>query len=286
MRTLSSIPAEQLNEFVNRIFDYHTYKPTADHFMSMVIASKFGIGNSVAEGGVAFTLETCVLAFNMMLKSNRFSETGRLGFGSYHAAQYDHNEIWNATFFFSVDENLYEHTTEFEVDDLYWAEDVSQYLFLDKITKAFGFVIIPQPPMTVEEFKQYGTPYSSRWADSVDQSFEKAGFAQFNFPNFSTGSMEYISAIQIVFGTVDKLVQHLPDRAQHNVSSHNRNLQSGKITSVRAYKRNKPLRLVVDNRHLANHIVYAAKDHSGQIRYVGEGKSDRHRHVNSGASHN
>ncbi len=36
----------------------------------------------------------------------------------------------------------------------------------------------------------------------------------------------------------------------------------------------------------SNYIVYTAKDSEGILRYVGEGKSDRYLHVNSGTSHN
>lgn len=36
----------------------------------------------------------------------------------------------------------------------------------------------------------------------------------------------------------------------------------------------------------SNYIVYTAKDAEGILRYVGEGKNDRHLHVNSGTSHN
>lgn len=36
----------------------------------------------------------------------------------------------------------------------------------------------------------------------------------------------------------------------------------------------------------SSYIVYTAKDSDGTLRYVGEGKSDRYLHVNSGTSHN
>lgn len=33
------------------------------------------------------------------------------------------------------------------------------------------------------------------------------------------------------------------------------------------------------------YIVYIAKDEKGNVRYIGEGKPDRYKHVNSGVSH-
>jgi len=37
---------------------------------------------------------------------------------------------------------------------------------------------------------------------------------------------------------------------------------------------------------LTDHVVYSVTDHAGDVRYIGEGKRDRPKHVNSGASHN
>lgn len=42
----------------------------------------------------------------------------------------------------------------------------------------------------------------------------------------------------------------------------------------------------MNNRALTDHIVYEVQDADGTIRYFGEGKSDRWKHVNSGVSHN
>ncbi|MDA9790651.1 hypothetical protein N9B86_04215, partial [Planktomarina temperata] len=37
---------------------------------------------------------------------------------------------------------------------------------------------------------------------------------------------------------------------------------------------------------LTDHVVYSVTDHAGDVRYIGEGKRERPKHVNSGASHN
>ena len=118
------------------------------------------------------------------------------------------------------------------------------------------------------------------------QPILKQGFCRYQIPDFDTGSMEYISPVHVKFGPVDKLIQLLPDRKRHEVSSHSRTFQSGKVTTVKAHRRKSPLRLVVNNRALTDHIVYEVRDADGTIRYFGEGKSDRWKHVNSGVSHN
>jgi predicted GIY-YIG superfamily endonuclease len=43
---------------------------------------------------------------------------------------------------------------------------------------------------------------------------------------------------------------------------------------------------VVSRDSIAEHIVYVVKDGDGRLRYIGEGKEARWKHVNSGASHN
>lgn len=285
-RVLSSKPAATLDKFIDRVFDLHSNRPTADAFMDMVMASKFGTGNSLSEGGVGFLLETCLKVFNEVQRTKSFSEADLQPWGSYYAGKYDSNDVWISSFLFEFDAKLWPHVTELGVEELVWAQDISPYLFLDKATQAFGFVIVPQPPMTVEEYTNYGSPQITDWAVMVEKQLQKSSTPGFTIFDFNTGPMEYISAVQVVFGTVDKLIKSLPDRVRHNVSPHDRKLSSGKVTKVRAHKRNTPLRLVVNNQVLTDHIVYSVKDHHGQIRYFGEGKRDRWQHVNSGASHN
>lgn len=285
-RVLSRATAEGLNGFVSHVFQYHCDKPTADHFVRMTLASKFGVGNSLAEGGVEFVLETCLMGFNELKPSGKLEGADIQPWGSMHAANYISTDIWNAAFIYEIDAKLAPHLTVFQPSDFFWASDLSPYLFLDKDTQAFGFVIVPLPAMTLEEFKSYGTPSVLEWESKVQAWFDRTGFARLRIREFDSGPMEYISAVNIVFGPVDKLVACLPDRVRHDVASHDRKLQSGNVTTVRAHKRKTPLRLVVNNRIITDHIVYAVTDSDGQVRYYGEGKRDRWRHVNSGVSHN
>jgi hypothetical protein len=284
-RVLSRAKAKDLDAFISHLFQFHDDKPSADHFVGMTLASKFGIGNSLAEGGVEFMFETCLKAFNEVKPGGRLENAEIQPWGSMHTGNYSTTDLWNAAFIYEVDSKLYPHITEFEPSDFVWANDISPYLFLDKATQAFGFVIVPQPAMTLDQFKAYGSPFLG-WEKRVQAWFDRTGFARLRIVDFDSGPMEYISVMNIVFGPVDKLVGCLPDRVRHNVISHDRRLQSGTVTTVRAHKRKTPLRLVSNKRVLTDHIVYSVKDSYGQTRYYGEGKRDRWKHVNSGASHN
>lgn len=284
-RFLSRPTAKGLDGFLADVFSYNEDKPTADHFVEMLLASKFGTGNTLAEGGADFMLETCLNAFNLLRAGGKIDKTEVQPWGSKHIVNYSSTELWNAAFVYEIDAKLYPHVSEIRPSDLVWATDISPYLFLDKATQAFGFVIVPQPAMTVDQLKVYGDRITD-WSDKVDAWFARTGFARLRMLDFDSGPMEYISVMNIVFGPVDKLVGCLPDREHHSVTSHDRRLQSGQITTVRAHKRKTPLRLVVNNSVLTDHIVYHVKDSEGRVRYYGEGKRDRWKHVNSGASHN
>lgn len=285
-RDLSQFSSANLAAYLDRTFEFHTERPKAQDFVEMAMASKFGIGNCLSEGGVGFLLETCLIAFNRLFEHQMLKDKEPEPWGAYHKALTDISELWNATFFFDIDSKLYPHVSHVGLDDLIWADDISPYLFLDRQTQAFGFAVIPLPAMSLEEFIDYGEPHVNNWDADVRDTFDSGRKARLKLIEFETGPMEYISGVIVIFGTVDKLVHSLPDRAKHQVSAHPRRLASGNTTVVRAHKRRTPLRLVVNNRSLTDHIVYVVKDHAGSVRYFGEGKSDRWQHVNSGASHN
>jgi hypothetical protein len=285
-RALSVLPARNLNGFISGIFDDFVNKPSPDDFVEMTVASKFGTGNSVSASGSGFLLETCVKVFAQANNSGMLPRGEIQPWGSHHLVLFDKSGCWNAAFLLEADAKLLPHAHKIHVEDFDWAHAISPYLFLDKETHAFGFAIIPMPTMTLDDFKAYGSTEVDGWIEGVESRFMKQGFCHYHLPGFETGPMEYISPVHVKFGPVDKLIQLLPDRKRHDVSSHPRTLQSGKVTTVHAYSRKNPLRLIVNNRALTDHIVYKVQDVDGKIRYFGEGKSDRWKHVNSGTSHN
>ena len=285
-RALSALPAKNLNSFISGVFDNFDIKPSPDDFVQMSIATKFGSGNAVSEGGSGFLLETSLKVFSEAVDSGSLPRGKLQPWGSRHSVILDKSDCWNAAFFLEADAKLLTHADNFAAVQLISADEISPYLFLDRETRAFGFLVIPMVAMTLDEFKAYGSAELDGWETGVESRFLQQGFSRYHIPGFDTGPMKYISPIHVKFGPVDKLVQILPDRKKHNVSSHNRTLQTGKVTTVQAHRRKNPLRLVVNNRALTDHIVYEVRDLDGEIRYFGEGKSDRWKHVNSGVSHN
>jgi hypothetical protein len=284
-RTLSTFSGAGLNEYLAKIFVPSAVKPTADQFIEMSLASKFGAGNAINSGGVEFLLESCISAFNHAIANQTPS---RNPWGGYSCLIEEKAPWSNGYFYIEIDETLFPFVQKIETDDLVFADEISPYLFLDKETRAFGFIIVPQPPMRLEEFKEWGKVEGVHGIDGdlVERKLSEGGYAQYQLVDFDTGPMEYISAIKVLFGTVDKLIQSLPDRDNHNVTSHSRQLSSGKTTTVKAHQRKTPLRLMASSGELTDHVVYSVTDHAGDLRYIGEGKRNRPKHVNSGASHN
>lgn len=285
-RALSVLSVKNLNGFISGIFDDFDSKPSADDFVEMTIISKFGTGNAVSEGGSDLLLETSLKVFAEAINGGSLLRGKIQPWGSRHSVMFDKFDCWNAAFLLEADAKLLPHAHKIRAKELIWVDEISPYLFLDRETRAFGFAIIPMPAMTLDEFKAYGSAELDGWEEGVESQFLKQGFCRYQIPGFDTGSMEYISPVHVKFGPVDKLIQLLPDRKRHEVSSHSRTFQSGKVTTVQAHRRKNPLRLVVNNRALTDHIVYEVGDADGTIRYYGEGKSDRWKHVNSGVSHN
>jgi len=285
-RALSVLPTKNLNGFISGVFDDFDSKPSPDDFVEMTIASKFGTGNAVSEGGSGFLLEASLKVFTEAKNSGSLPRGEIQPWGSRHSVMFDKSDCWNAAFLLEADAQILPHAHKIRAEDLIWADEISPYLFLDRETHAFGFLIIPMPAMNLDEFKAYGSTELDGWEEGVESRFLKQGFCHYHIPGFDTGPMEYISPVHVKFGPVDKLIQLLPDRKKHEVSSHSRTFRSGKVTTVQAHRRKNRLRLVVNNRALTDHIVYEVQDADGTVRYFGEGKSDRWKHVNSGVSHN
>ena len=284
-RALTSAAFRKIDNLAEHVFQGYTYKPTLTNLMQMILASKFGgEGNSVSDGGAAFTLEIVIKLFNDQLQRKKFSEKNETPWGTHILGLTDVCEVWNAIFSFQLDKRLLEEFSTLNVEDFDWATDISQYLFLDRETQAFGFMIVPIPQMKFHEVQQF---YADQGIDFGDaEHFQESRLARFVLPDFDSGPMEFVSCISVLFGTTDKLVASLPDRQRHDVRAHPRHYKSGAVVYIAPQKRKNPLRLVVHNDLLTDHIVYCAKDADGQIRYVGEGKCDRWKHVNSGVSHN
>ena len=88
-------------------------------------------------------------------------------------------------------------------------------------------------------------------------------------------------------GPMDRLLTP-EERAKHSVQTFSRKTPSGGTTMVRAHERRNPraLRDRTENLDEVAHVVYRAYDTDGVLRYIGEGRTTRPEHVNSGTSHN
>lgn len=284
-RALTTVRFLKVGDLAEHMFQGFTYKPTLTSLMQMILGSKFGgAGNAVSDGGAAFTLELVTRLFNEELRRKKFTEKNESPWGTFLKGVTDVSEVWNAMFLFELDKKLFAEFRTLDVEDFEWATDISQYLFLDRETKAFGFLIMPMPQMKFHEVKDFLAGQGINFEDT--EHFQEGHWARFVLSDFNSGPMEFVSCISVLFGTTDKLIASLPDRQRHDVRAHSRHYKSGAVVSIAPQKRKNPLRLVVQNDLLTDHIVYCVKDYNGQLRYVGEGKYDRWKHVNSGVSHN
>lgn len=286
-RALSRLPSKNVDAFIGSYFSKYPYTLYShDMFIDIVTASKFGGVNAVVQGGVWFVLENIVEWINYCLidKNNLLKYNPSLGV--YGVSIATSPEFFNLYILGQLDNKLVDHIDQISVDDFVCHADISPNLFLDRETSSYGFVIYPHRGMKLADLASFFHS-GGHTGLSFDGMFEGDSCARIKIPNlFDSGRLEYISPFEFLFGTVDKLLPVIPNRNRHDVTPHQRHLKSGKITDVKGHNRKSPLRLVVNNNSLTDPIVYQVKDTKGQLRYIGEGKLDRWKHVNSGASHN
>lgn len=286
-RAVTNVPPHKLGNLAQLMFQDYPHKPTLSSLVQMVMTSKFGgEGNAISDGGASFMLGAVVRALNNLRSSRQLTEQDKSSWGTYFLARGDVNDVFNVLFLLDLDKSLMNEWHTLDAEDFEWATDISPYLFLDRETQAFGFVIVPQPSLAMADMDSY---LNAAGLDLIDlEQVKKRLRARLLLPKsgFDSGHMDYVSLVAATFGTTDKLIASLPDRQRHDVRAHTRTYQSGVVAHIAPQKRRNPLRLVVQNDLLNDHIVYQVKDADGQVRYIGEGKSDRWKHVNSGVSHN
>jgi hypothetical protein len=286
-RAVTNMPPHKMGNLAQLIFQDYPHKPSLSSLVQMVMTSKFGgEGNAISDGGTGCMLGSVVRALNNLRSTGKLTEQDESSWGTYFLARGDVNEVFNGLFLFDLDKSLMNDWHSLDANDFEWAADISPYLFLDSETQAFGFVIVPQPSFAMADM---ASVFDEAGIDPVGlEQFKKRLRARLLLPRpgFDSGHMDYVSMVAATFGTTDKLIASLPDRQRHDVRAHTRTYQSGVVVQIPPQKRRNPLRLVVQNDLLKDHIVYLVKDADGQVRYIGEGKSDRWKHVNSGVSHN
>ena len=288
-RALSSVSSRLLYDYLGTFFsrvEFTNY--SSELFVKMVTASKFGGENAVGVAGNWFSFASILQLVNVRL-SGRSAEQLNIdpGSGDYVCSMYTFSEIFNIVVLGQMDKKLTDQVVAFDINDFSCRDDISSNLFLDSETQSYGFFIAPRPCMKIDDLKVFMRDELGHVGVKYDGAFEGENVARLRIRDlFDSGKMEYISNFEFIFGTVDKLLGAIRDRKKHDVTSHLRHLKSGKITEVREHKRKTPLKLVYSSDTITDHIVYKVKDANGKLRYIGEGKSDRWKHVNSGASHN
>ena len=288
-RALSRLPSKDMDARIGAYFSKYPYTDySQDMFIDIVTASKFGSANAVQKGSIWYVLENIVTMLNHRLGSRTISPLQLDPVTEqYVEPTWGYNELANLYALGHLDKKLVDHIDQISVDDFVCHTDISPNLFLDKETSSYGFVIYPRAGMKIEDLASYMHNECGHTGLSFDGMFEGDSCARLKIPNlFDSGRLEYISTFEFLFSTVDKLLPLLPNRNRHKVIPHQRQMKSGKIADVRGHNRKSPLRLVINNNSLTDHIVYQAMDTEGKLRYIGEGKLDRWKHVNSGASHN
>lgn len=288
-RSLSEIPSRNIDGFIGKIFNkYHYDSYTPDLFCEIITASKFGIRNPISIAGNWFVFAVLAELINMrILERNDAPLVLDPETNDYICAAWSFSEIYNVNILGRLERLVFDCLGEIKIQDFECLDEISPNLFVDIETRSYGIFIAPRPAMKIAELKSYMSDELGHSGLDLDGAFDIGNVARIKIGrNFDSGDMDYISNFEFVFGTVDKLIKVINDRKKYGVSSHKRNLKSGKIADVRGHSRKLPLKIVYSSDTISSHIVYKVKDAAGILRYIGEGKIDRWKHVNSGASHN
>lgn len=250
--------------------------------MQFILAAKFGGENSYV--AIDKWKEFVVDSFNQAWSQDEVS-VNEYGFRS--STVYRPSGYGNALLEYAVEDKFSHLISNLTASDYQQAVTISPYLLLDKSTNAFGFVVIPYV-LSHEEVLAWrqeclGELMDAPKANTVWQVSEPPTWKPSR--DFSSGKLEYTSGFQFIFGSIEALIEHLPEIEQVNVREYSAK-RGGKQTLVRSYTKRKPVRRSKIQNKLSNHIVYKVYDCDNRLRYIGVGLPNRPDHVFSGASHN
>jgi predicted GIY-YIG superfamily endonuclease len=279
---LSKWDSAYLKNATTKLFHYLNAEGTSEHFVKFILSSKFGEANSYVAIGA--WKEFVVDSFNQVWNPDQVS-VNEYGFRCsyvYRPSMYGH-----AFVDYAVDAKFSRLITNLSASDYKQAIGISPYLFLDTDTNAFGYVVIPYV-LSHDEVLEWR---KERIGELLDVPKANTAWQVEEPPiwkpssEFSSGKLEYTSGFQFIFGSLEALIQHLPEIEQVNVREYSAK-RGSKQTIVRSYTKRKPIRRSKIQNKLSNHIVYKVYDCDNNLRYIGEGLPNRPDHVFSGASHN
>lgn len=279
---LSKWGSAHLKKATANFVQYLNGEGTPEHFVRFILAAKFGEANSFVAIGA--WKEFVVDSFNQAWSRDAVS-VNEYGFRS--STVYRPSGYGNAVLEYAVEDKFSHLITNINASDYRQANNISPYLFLDKNTNAFGFVVIPYV-LSHDEVLAWRQECIRELVDTPKAN----NFWQVEEPptwkpskEFSSGKLEYTSGFQFIFGSIAVLVEHLPEIERVKVREYSAN-RGGKETVIRSYTKRKPIRRSKIQDKLSDHIVYKVYDCEGRLRYIGEGRPNRPDHVFSGASHN
>jgi hypothetical protein len=265
------------NGGVEKIFSIFKNKPSEEQLVTMVVASKYGPGEPLGQGGDEFALEYIIHEFNEELKERNRKPVTLNEKGSGMGFISSQSEKWaNLLFTFYLDEEFIEYIAELNPDDFYELENFPS-VYVDKESESLALQISCVPSIPVEDIYK-------------EECFRELGIGTQWQPSFYPEKLKNNDRFfwyQVKISTLETICSEI-DREKHSVVSHERHLNSGKIVIVGSHVRRNPI--ITKNSRInteeVDYIVYRARDFEGVIRYYGEGKENRPKHVNSGVSHN
>ena len=279
---LSKWKSAQLKKATSNFIPYLKNEGSPEDLVKFILSAKFGGENAYVAIGVwkDFVIDSFNLGWNH--DKHSLNEYGFRTSYLYRPSDYCHSIIE-----YAVEEKYSALITKINPSDYEQAISISPNLFLENHTRAFGFVVIPYVLSHNEVLEWH--------QDRLDQ-LDNASVANTHWEiekppvwkpstEFSSGKLEYTSGFQLIFGSLETLIEHLPDLEKINVRQYTAK-RGGKDTTIRSYIKRKPIRRSKIQDRITNHIVYKVYDHKDKLRYIGEGLPNRPDHVFSGASHN
>jgi len=266
------------NHGTERVFSYFRNRPTADQFAEMCVAAKLGPGDPLSAAGMPFAVEYIFDEYNRV-RADRDAFVNHYanpdwkddGTPSHVAIHTSQSEAWgNLYFLFLVDECLSPYLDRLDPDD--FVDPEGSAVLVDRETGAFGV--------------EFGCETLVATADLAGRFADRPGFEVPLGVRSPFKADDRWTMYTVMVAPLDRLPGY--DRERHSVDEHLRHLQSGKVVRIRQHQRRNPLHLRSrrTNADETANVVYRVFDADGLVRYVGEGKEDRPRHVNSGCSHN
>lgn len=191
----------------------------------------------------------------------------------------------NVVSVYEFDAKIAEHIVDLKPND-FVVSNFDKFLFLDRKTKSFGFHLKIFEPFN-DQHPLYALGCNLTHGETPPPwDLSVNGHPKIGWNGYSTGPLRYISRIECVYGTVDKLMGISSARQKHLVRSHTRRNQSGTVSKISEHSRRNKLTADVNRGKAKDHVVYFASDIEKKLRYIGEGQLSRPKHVNSGVSSN